>query len=203
MQDAATNLPRIHHRGFTVVELIGALALSALLMAAVLTASTAIARGLADAPPSQQRIEWAAPAIEQMQWDLVNATVLTEADEGFVLTGAMGLHGRTLEPTQRMVRVRYYIERLPFERKSGHVARMGSATSSRPDSLRVNRPRSWLVREQVTLDARSPEPPIRMLMLADVSRLEIDAADLPHAVELRMESYRAEVGPTEKRWLLR
>ena len=98
------------HRGFTLVEMLLATILAGLLMGGVLLMTTAIGRDRArvTADESQPR---GMGLIDQLRWDLTNATTMAQADSGrvLILTGHGGLNGQTLAPTGRLTRVIYEV----------------------------------------------------------------------------------------------
>jgi len=97
-------------RAFTLVEMILATALAAILLGGVLLSTAAVSRDTARAraaAPTEQR-----GAIDLLQWDLTNAASMREIDEGrtIVLTGQCALDRKMLAPTGRLARVDYRID---------------------------------------------------------------------------------------------
>jgi type II secretory pathway component PulJ len=130
--------------GFTLVEMLLATMLSALLLGGVLLATAAIARDTARARAS---IAPASHALDLLRWDLLNAASMRANDNGTSLTllGQCALDRRALGATGRFARVIY----------------------------RVDPATRLLTREQRYLDdAIHPEPWIE-LVATNVSRLDI------------------------------
>lgn len=96
-------------RGFTLIEMLLATVLSALLLGGVLTVVAAISKDAARAslplPQSSQ------PIVQLVTWDLSNAATMQLAADGQSLTliGNNALDPTTLSPSGRMARVVYRI----------------------------------------------------------------------------------------------
>jgi prepilin-type N-terminal cleavage/methylation domain-containing protein len=95
-------------RAFTLIELLLATTLSAILLAAVLTVSSSLAR---DARRINARppVSPLAGCVDVLRRDLVNARSITRRDDGrsLILIGHGGISPRTHEPTGRLARVTY------------------------------------------------------------------------------------------------
>ena len=97
-------------RAFTLIEMLVAAALTAVLLAGVLSVSAALAR---DARRTSARATDAAgtdAAFELIRWDLLNAQTIA-SDGPLTLTGHGGLSRDTMRPTGRLARVTYSIRR--------------------------------------------------------------------------------------------
>jgi prepilin-type N-terminal cleavage/methylation domain-containing protein len=100
-----------HRRAFTLIEMMVATVLAALLMGGVLLMVTAISRDRARIA----RDETASPAskarlVEQFRRDLTSATTMTPiGGRALILEGHGGLDPQTLSPTGRLTRVVYEV----------------------------------------------------------------------------------------------
>ncbi len=101
---AEAALPVRHAAGFTLIELVAATALSAVLLTTVLAVVRTVNRpDPAGAAPDD------APLARQLRWDLANAVVLRTDAGGLTLAGHGSLDPDTLEPTGRPVVVTYSV----------------------------------------------------------------------------------------------
>jgi prepilin-type N-terminal cleavage/methylation domain-containing protein len=98
----------MNRRAFTLIEMLLATALAAVLMAAVLTMLAGVARdrrrvNAVTASPTPQ------PLIERIRWDLANAQTMDMGRDGgsVVLTGHGGIDHRSLISNGRLVQVTY------------------------------------------------------------------------------------------------
>ena len=110
--------------GFTLVELVAATALSALLLVVVLSVVRSIRPGVAAGPAA----DVAGPLARQLRWDLANAVVMRTDDRGLTLAGYGSLDPATLAATGTAAVVVY--------------------------TLRPAGGRLWVVREQAGLGGR-------------------------------------------------
>src|SRR2546430_271794 len=97
----------IRMRAFTLLEMLLATILAAILMGGVLAMSAALAR---DQKRLSSRAESNADGIiELLRFDLANARTMTQSNEGrmLVLVGHAGLDRRSLTATNRLTRVVY------------------------------------------------------------------------------------------------
>jgi prepilin-type N-terminal cleavage/methylation domain-containing protein len=133
-------------RAFTLIELVAATALSAVLLTVVLSVVRTVNR---PQPTSDATTELAAPLSRQLQWDLANAVVLRTDARGLTLGGYGSLDPATLEPTHVPVVVTY--------------------------TLRPAGDRLWLVREQSSLDALAEGGTWDELACGDVAAFTVDA----------------------------
>ena len=133
-------------RAFTLVELVAATALSAVLLTVVLSVVRTVNRPVAATDPAT---DTAGPLARQLRWDLTNAVVLRTDDRGLTLAGYGSLDPVTREPTHQPVVVTY--------------------------TLRPATDQLWLVREQTSLDARAEGGTITDLVCGDVARFTVDA----------------------------
>lgn len=117
-------------QGFTLVEVVAALALAGVLLTVLLTVTTRV--NSARAADRRDRIR-ADGLIGLLRHDLIHARSLESSPNNIIITGYGGLDRRTLEPTHRPARVTY------------RVLRIDGETGILP----------VLVREQVDLDNRT------------------------------------------------
>ena len=136
----------MHSRAFTLVELVAATALSAIL----LTVALSVVRTVNRAPlAGDAATDTAGPVARQLQWDLSNAVVLRTDDRGLTLAGYGSLDPATQDPTRQPVLIAY--------------------------TLRPAAGQLWLTREQTSLDARTEGSTTTELLCGDVARLTVDA----------------------------
>ena len=139
--------------GFTLLEMLLAVTLSAILMAAVLVVLGGVARDrrvLRSATASQPHDA----VLAQLRWDLANARTMTVGDGGQAITlvGHGSLDPRTLAPTNRLVAVTY-------RRASGGVLVREQQAVDDPTSVTAWRETvAWRVAELAVtpLDADAP-----------------------------------------------
>jgi prepilin-type N-terminal cleavage/methylation domain-containing protein len=136
--------------GFSLIELLVATALSAVLMTAVLAILTGVSRDrkrliAAQNTPSPQAM------IDRFQWDLTNAQTLSQSPDGrsLELIGHGGIDYKTLAPNGRLVTVDYRVY------QDGDV--------------------SCLVREQKYLDDPAAPNPWRELISVGVTNFRVIA----------------------------
>jgi prepilin-type N-terminal cleavage/methylation domain-containing protein len=135
-------------RAFTILELLAATALTAILMAAVLhvvgaiSASRAVLARQADAGAA-----WRADFLDLLRRDMTNASKVTLRPDQMTLTGRAALDAETLEFRHEPVNVVY--------------------------GLSVIDGRSWLVRRQSPRDGWSSSPPWAELVCPDVTGLVV------------------------------
>ncbi|MCY2926021.1 MAG: prepilin-type N-terminal cleavage/methylation domain-containing protein [Planctomycetota bacterium] len=136
--------------GFTLLEMLLALTVSAMLMAGVLAVVTGLgARGLAAAPHADgERMTGAVDAwVRLLREDLANATASEGSENELVLTGYAALAGPERERTHRPARVVYRLEDVAGRR--------------------------WLVRRQALLDVLSNDNLQRDLVCRGVKRFSL------------------------------
>lgn len=139
---------------FTLIEMLLATVLSAVLMAAVLGILGGVARdrnrlAAAEAAPRY------GPLVDRIAWDLANARTMNQSLDGLslVLTGHGGIDPATLEPNGRLARVAYRI----YPDGSG----------------------GCLVREQQYLDEPAAPAPWREWAGQGVTAIRVDGASTP------------------------
>ncbi|MEI7835334.1 MAG: prepilin-type N-terminal cleavage/methylation domain-containing protein [Planctomycetota bacterium] len=158
-----------HRRGFTLIEMLLALMVSAILMTGVLAVVTGLgARGLAAAPHAEsERMTSAVDAwVRLLREDLANAKVGEGSGNELVLTGYLALAGSERERTHRPARVVYRLEEI----------------AGRP----------WLVRRQAVLDVLSNDNLQRDLVCRGVKRFAL--VRMPEAEPAAAGSRRANGG---------
>jgi len=95
-------------RGFSLIELLVATLLMALLRGAVSLAVGALARDQRRIEARQAKPDHSA-VLEQLRWDLTNSDTFTPTRDGVVLNGHGGIDRKTLAPTGRPARVTYRV----------------------------------------------------------------------------------------------
>jgi len=147
----------MRQRAFSLIELLVATALSAVLMAAVLAILTGVSRDrhrltATESLPLPQAM------IDRFQWDLTNAQTLSPSPDGrsLELIGHGGIDSKTLAPNGRLVSVSYLVY------QDGNV--------------------SCLVREQKYLDDPVAPNPWRELISVGVTNLHIIARSTDEVV---------------------
>src|SRR2546423_14975592 len=97
-------------RGFTLIEMLLATVLAALLLGGVLMVTAAMSRDSARAATPTEPAR--SPIIRLLEWDLTNAATMQPADDGqsLALVGNGALDPRTMSPDGRLARVVYRIE---------------------------------------------------------------------------------------------
>jgi prepilin-type N-terminal cleavage/methylation domain-containing protein len=138
-------------RAFTLLELLAATALSALLMVAVLHVLGTIGRDrrtMAARPGPQV---WRADLLDTFRRDLAGSTAVRYGNNALVLTGQAALDLRTLAPRDEPVTVSY--------------------------GLTTLHGRTWLTRRQGARNVRGNEGPWMELLCPDVVGFSVRAAD--------------------------
>jgi hypothetical protein len=147
-------------RAFTILEMLVATVLVAVLLGGVLSASALLARD-ARKPRAMSSSDGVDAAFELIRRDITNSTMLSQ-DGGaaqLTLTGHAGLDRRSLQPTGRLTRVSYAVRR-----------------------------GAGLVRSQRYLDDAVRPQPWSELVLAGVTRIEASSsASASHGVNVRIE----------------
>ena len=141
--------------GFTLVEILLAVTLATVLMAAVLAVLGGVGRDrkrlATDGQPTRP-----VAAMELLRWDLINATTITTTADGVVLRGHGGIDPASLTPNNRLTRVTYRV------RRGGDSRNDGGASS--------------LIREQRYLDDPVRPEPWADLVLRGVRGVAITPA---------------------------
>jgi prepilin-type N-terminal cleavage/methylation domain-containing protein len=133
-------------RGFTIVELLAATALSTLLFLAALSVIRTLGKTELTGAASR-RYGWELSLRQQLRWDFANAVVLRHDEHGLILGGYGSLDPQTFAPTHRPVRVIY--------------------------SLRDIGTGRWLVREQTSLDPLATDLDSSELLCGNVKSFSI------------------------------
>jgi prepilin-type N-terminal cleavage/methylation domain-containing protein len=97
-------------RGFTLIEILLAVTIATLLMAAVLAVLGGVGRDQKRLTADEKKSRPTA-TIELLRWDLTNAESITPIDSGVLLQGHGGIDPSSLEPNNRLTRVIYQIRR--------------------------------------------------------------------------------------------
>ena len=97
-------------RAFTLIEMLVATVLAGLLMGGVLMMTTTIARDRARVT-ADESLPRGAGLVDQLRWDLTNATTMAQTDNGraLILTGHGALDSKSLASNGRLVRVIYEV----------------------------------------------------------------------------------------------
>ncbi len=141
-------------RGFTLLELLAASALSAILMVVLLQVIGSLARSrLVLEQDGVERTPWQADLVENLRWDLLNAEEATAERGRVVLVGHGSLDRATLAPGHRPVTVVYALERLGG--------------------------RSWLVRRQSPRGGLTNERGWSELLCPDVTAFSVESVQPP------------------------
>jgi prepilin-type N-terminal cleavage/methylation domain-containing protein len=147
----------MNRRGFTLIELIVATVLSAVLIGGMLTAMAGVARDRRRLAAAQTAPD-VSPVLARVGWDLAQADTFASAEDGrsLVLFGHGAIDRRNLVPTGRLARVTYRI--------------VGDARHG-----------TCLVREQQLLDDPALPPPWRELVATGTTALHVvgPAAEAP------------------------
>ena len=100
----------MNRRGFTLIEMLLATVLAGILMGGVLLMTTAIGRDRARVA-ADEAVPRGAGLVDQLRWDLTNATTMAQADHGraLMLTGHGALDGKTLASNGRLAKVTYEV----------------------------------------------------------------------------------------------
>jgi len=138
-------------RGFTLVELLAATALSAVLMLAVLQVIGSLGRSRA--PRAGQAMPADADLVELLRHDLAQSTEIRYATSAFTLIGCADIAPGERVASHQPVTVTY--------------------------SLMPLQGRSWLVRRQTARNTRSMDAPSIELVWPDVTGLEVRPSGTP------------------------
>ena len=116
-------------RGFSLIEMLAAAALSAVLMIGLLAVIAGVGRTRRAFAERTEQAAWSAGVADLLRTDLRNAQTIKVGANQLTLTGTGALDAQTLAPTHRPVRIEY--------------------------SLQTAAGQSWLIRRQVDLDVLS------------------------------------------------
>lgn len=164
MKFADDNLARCRcGRAFTLIEMLAASALTAVLSVAVLNTTASFGRASAalakrGADPSAEAL------IELLRRDVANCTSVQSSDSGVVMSGSCGLDPRALGPSHRPVRVIY--------------------------SVQQNDSHRWLVRDQSPQDAVDAKP-WRQIASGGVQQFQLLAVTGSSGTSTGLIGYRA------------
>jgi hypothetical protein len=143
-------------KAFTILELLAATALTALLMVAVLQVIGSIGRTRAAMSRQSADGPWKADLLDALRRDLVNSSGIRYEANAVTLTGHAALDPLTLDPVHEPVVVTYGV------------------------TTRANR--TWLYRRQAPRDGFRGSPAWSELLAPDVARFTLrPATDLPVA----------------------
>jgi prepilin-type N-terminal cleavage/methylation domain-containing protein len=138
-------------RAFTLLELLAATALSALLMVAVLHVLGTISRDRRTVAARPGLQVWQADLLDAFRRDLAGATGMRRGDNALILIGQAALDRRTLTPRDEPVTVTY--------------------------GITMVRGRTWLTRRQEARDVRGNERPWMELFCPDIVSFSVKPAD--------------------------
>ena len=165
----------MNRRAFTLLEMLLAVTLSAILMAAVLVVLGGVARDRralrAISTPTHE------PLIAQLRWDLANARTMSQAGDrqSLTLIGNGGLDRRMLAPTGRLVAVTYRCIANQLVREQEYLD-----DPARPQRWREtvawnvrNVAVTWAGEDIAVVDAAIPVPP-RVHVYLDIANEQLD-----------------------------
>ncbi len=118
-----------HRNGFTLIEALAATALAAIMMTAVMSVVSAIARSDKASGGDVHDADWRGRVIQVIRRDLQHADEVQSLEDRVILTGYVSLDRETLKPTHRPAVVTYAINQYAGK--------------------------SWLLRTQTDLESRS------------------------------------------------
>lgn len=156
---------------FTLIELLAATALAALLLAAGFRVIGSLGRARAVLARQEQSRTYVAETLDLLRWDLANARYMKSSPGELTLTGYGSLDPQTFAPRHRPVTVRYRLAapgEAPGEADGGVGATGGGG-------------RAWLVREQIDLDSSTNRNRSSALVCAGVAGFEVSPAAEPGA----------------------
>lgn len=136
-----------HRYGFTLIEALAATALAAIMMAAVISIISAIARHDNLDDTNTPSSDWRGQLIGVIKRDLQHATHFHSQDNKLTLTGHVSLDSKTLKPTHRPAIVSYEINKYADQ--------------------------SWLVRTQIDPDSRALNNAWTQLICSGVQGLAV------------------------------
>ncbi len=139
-------------RGFTLIEAMAATALSAIMMTALMSVTTAIVRNGPDETTTDQPASWRRHVIEVFRRDLAHADTVQASPSRVVLTGHVSLDRETSSPTHQPAVVTYSLKRVAD--------------------------RSWLLRTQVDLEDHSLHNTWVQIVCAGVLSFEVQTGDV-------------------------
>lgn len=139
-------------RGFTILELLVATALTAVLLAAVFQVVGSLGRSRAALARQADHSQWKSDLLETLRIDLSNSTAVSFRNNGIMLTGHCALQQSTLAYDHLPVTVNYAIVNIHG--------------------------RTWLVRTQEPRGAPSNESGWTELVCPDVSGFSMKSASL-------------------------
>jgi prepilin-type N-terminal cleavage/methylation domain-containing protein len=161
-------------RGFTLIEILLAVTIATVLMAAVLAVLSGIARDQKRLT-AEDRTTRPTATIELLRWDLTNAESVISTDDGILLRGHGGLDPSSLEPSNRLTRVTYRIRR--------------------------ERGESNLVREQRYLDDPIHPQFWADLVMRDVRSIDVTPSGNPKSPRVSVRLVRGNSYFTEQLWV--
>ena len=161
-------------RAFTLIEILLAVTIAAVLMAAVLAVVSGLGRDQRRLAVDEKTNRPSA-AIELLRWDLTNGSTITPTADGIVLRGHGGIDPSSLRPNNRLTRVTYRIRR---------------------DGRESN-----LVREQRYLDDPIRPQPWSDLVLRDVRAIGVTPNGTPDSPRVSVLLVRESGTVTEQLWV--
>jgi len=136
-----------HRDGFTLIEALAATALAAIMMIAVMSVVSAIARSDKAIDTDTRDDDWRSRVIQVIRQDLQHADEVQSLDGRVILTGHTSLDRKTLKPTHRPAVVVYAISQYAGQ--------------------------SWLVRTQTDPESRSLHNAWAQVVCSGVSGLTV------------------------------
>jgi len=102
---------RSHSQGFTMIELLAASTLTAMMMAFVLSAVSGLAVRQKKLAKTETSPSWEKLLIEQFHWDLTNAEIVEVQADRLLITGFGSRDWKTGNPTQQRAEIVYEVLR--------------------------------------------------------------------------------------------
>jgi len=166
-----------HRDGFTLIETLAATALAAIMMTAVMTVVTAIARSDKAVGVDPHDADWRRRVVWVIKRDLQHADEIQSLDDRVILTGHVSLDPQTLKPTHLRAEVTY--------------------------AIRQHAGKSWLIRTQTDPQSRSLHNAWAQVVCAEVSGLAVStqagATEDTSAESSPTSDDQADTNPTEHR----
>jgi len=165
-------------RAFTILELLAATALTALLMVAVLHVISSLGRSRAALARQPDGGAWRSDLLDTLRYDLSNATAASFRHGKVTLAGHGGLDRNTLAHRHEPVTVTY--------------------------GLAMIHGRQWLVRTQIARDGLSNEPAWTELLCPDVTAFNCQPAGVAISAPLELtpdDTPNATIPPVVSVWI--
>ncbi len=163
---------RIH--GFTLVEMLGATALAAVLILALLTTITTIRRTQSALVDSTRGTGWPPGLQTSLTWDITHAVQVEGLHETLVIIGYGALDPITLAPMHRLCRITYFVATANEPSRDSHDSAKDANTR-------------WLLRRQELLDDAQAAPWTELLC-SDAAAIQLVEKQPPRRVHITVQS---------------